>query len=232
LYKDYLVKKNLFIVINLNGEKMKTIFTVLLLLLLCIAGNAQTLDGSWKGKFSGPNGDMELVFTFKVNADTLNGDVTSEMGSLPIENGKVNGNELSFDVNDNGQVISHTGVWDGDTVKLSLPWGDQQMVLNRLKEESKINGKWIGVVSNPQGDMELTFTFKVDGDTLTGTDSSSIGVIELTNRTVNGNDFSFDVDTGGMVIQHKCKYLDDDTIEVIANVMDQEINMKLTRVTQ
>ena len=165
---------------------MKTIFTVLLLLLLCIAGNAQTLDGSWKGKFSGPNGDMELVFTFKVNADTLNGDVTSEMESLPIENGKVNGNELSFDVNDNGQVISHTGVWDGDTVKLSLPWGDQQMVLNRLKEESKINGKWIGVVSNPQGDMELTFTFKVDGDTLTGTDSSSIGVIELTNRTVNG----------------------------------------------
>ena len=211
---------------------MKTIFTVLLLLLLCIAGNAQTLDGSWKGKFSGPNGDMELVFTFKVNADTLNGDVTSEMESLPIENGKVNGNELSFDVNDNGQVISHTGVWDGDTVKLSLPWGDQQMVLNRLKEESKINGKWIGVVSNPQGDMELTFTFKVDGDTLTGTDSSSIGVIELTNRTVNGNDFSFDVDTGGMVIQHKCKYLDDDTIDVVANIMDQEINMKLTRVTQ
>ena len=211
---------------------MKTIFTVLLLLLLCIAGNAQTLDGSWKGKFSGPNGDMELVFTFKVNADTLNGDVTSEMGSLPIENGKVNGNELSFDVNDNGQVISHTGVWDGDTVKLSLPWGDQQMVLNRLKEESKINGKWIGVVSNPQGDMELTFTFKVDGDTLTGTDSSSIGVIELTNRTVNGNDFSFDVDTGGMVIQHKCKYLDDDTIDVVANIMDQEINMKLTRATQ
>ena len=211
---------------------MKTIFTVLLFLLLYVAGNAQTLDGSWKGQFSGPNGDMELVFTFKVNADTLNGDVTSEMGSLPIENGKVNGNELSFDVNDNGQVISHTGVWDGDTVKLSLPWGDQQMVLNRLKEESKINGKWIGVVSNPQGDMELTFTFKVDGDTLTGTDSSSIGVIELTNRTVNGNDFSFDVDTGGMVIQHKCKYLDDDTIDVVANIMDQEINMKLTRVTQ
>ncbi|MCG6915551.1 hypothetical protein LJE86_16710 [bacterium BMS3Abin03] len=211
---------------------MKTIFTVLLFLLLYVAGNAQTLDGSWKGQFSGPNGDMELVFTFKVNADTLNGDVTSEMGSLPIENGKVNGNELSFDVNVNGQVISHTGVWDGDTVKLSLPWGDQQMVLSRVKEESKINGKWIGVVSNPQGDMELTFTFKVDGDTLTGTDSSSIGVIELTNGTVNGNDFSFDVDLQGMIINHKCKYLDDDTIDVIANVMDQEMDMKLTRVTQ
>jgi hypothetical protein len=76
-----------------NGEKMKTIVTVLLLLVVSIASNAQTLDGSWQGKFSGPNGDMDLVFTFKVNADTLNGDATSEMGSLPIENGKINGNE-------------------------------------------------------------------------------------------------------------------------------------------
>ncbi len=70
---------------------MKTIITVLLLLVIGITSNAQTLDGSWKGKFSGPNGDMDLVFTFKVNADTLNGDVTSEMGSLPIENGKITG---------------------------------------------------------------------------------------------------------------------------------------------
>ena len=209
---------------------MKTTFTILLLLVLSIISNAQTLDGSWKGKFSGPNGDMDLVFTFKVNADSLNGDVTSEMGSIPIENGKITGNDFSFDVNVNGQVISHTGVLDGDTVKLSMPFGDQVMVLSRVQEESKIDGKWIGNISSPQGDMELTFTFKVDGDTLTGKNSSAMGENELTNGIVNGNEFSFDVDTGGMVIKHKCKYLDDDTIDVIAIVMDNEMNMKLTRV--
>jgi hypothetical protein len=211
---------------------MKTSITVLLFLVLSITSNAQQLNGSWKGKMSGPNGDIELVFTFTVNADTLSGDVTSEMGSLPIENGKVNGNELSFDVNVNGQVISHTGVLDSDIVKLSFPWMEEPMVLSRVKEESKINGKWIGKVSGPQGDMELTFTFKVEGDTLIGTDSSSIGVIELTNGIVNGNDFSFDIDLQGMKISHKCKYLADDTIDVIANVMEQEMDMKLTRVTQ
>jgi hypothetical protein len=211
---------------------MKTSITVLLFLVLSITSNAQKLNGSWKGKMSGPNGDIELVFTFTVNADTLSGDVTSEMGSLPIENGKVNGNELSFDVNVNGQVISHTGVLDSDIVKLSFPWMEEPMVLSRVKEESKINGKWIGKVSGPQGDMELTFTFKVEGDTLIGTDSSSIGVIELTNGIVNGNDFSFDIDLQGMKISHKCKYLADDTIDVIANVMEQEMDMKLTRVIQ
>ena len=211
---------------------MKTYITVLLLLVLTLTGNAQNLGGSWKGKMSGPNGDMELIFTFKVNADTLNGNVTSEMGTLPIENGKINGNEFSFDVNVNGQVINHTGALDSDIVKLSFPWMEQPIELNRVKEESKINGKWIGVVSGPQGEMELTFTFNVGGDKLTGTDSSSIGVIELTNGVVNGNDFTFDIDLQGMKISHKCKYLNDDTIDVKADVMDQEVAMKLTRTVQ
>jgi hypothetical protein len=211
---------------------MKANITFFLLLILSITINGQTLDGSWKGKFSGPNGDMELVFTFKVNADTLNGDVTSEMGTLAIENGKVNAKDFSFDVNVNGQVINHTGILDGDTIKLNFPWMEEPMALSRIKEESKINGKWVGVVSGPQGEMELTFTFNVNGDTLTGTDSSSIGVIELTNGVVSENDFSFDVDLDGMIISHKCKYLADDTIDVIADVMEQEMNLKLTKVTQ
>jgi hypothetical protein len=211
---------------------MKTSITVLLLLVFSITCNAQNLDGKWKGKMSTPNGDIELVFTFQVNTDSLTGNVSSQMGTLPIENGKVDGNKFSFDVNINGQVINHTGVLDGDTVKLSLPWGDQQMALSRAKEESKINGKWVGKASGPQGDMELTFTFNVNGDTLTGADSSFIGVIPLTNGVVDGNDFSFDVDLQGMKISHKCKYLTDDTISVVTNVMDQEMNMKLTRITK
>ena len=208
---------------------MKTSITVFLLFILFITGNAQNLDGSWKGKMSTPNGDMDLIFTFKVDGDTLSGNVTSEMGTLPIENGKINGNEFSFDVDVNGQVINHTGVLDSNVVKLSLPWADQPMELSRVCKKSKINGKWIGIVNGPQGEMELTFTFKVNGDTLTGTDSSSLGVIDLTNGTVNGNDFSFDVDLNGMIISHKCKYLIGDTIDVVADVMDQKVVMKLTK---
>ena len=209
---------------------MRFCISVFLLLALSLASNAQNLDGGWKGKMSTPNGDMELIFTFKVNADTLSGNVTSEMGTLPIENGKVNENKFSFDVNVNGQVISHTGVLDSDIVNLSLPWTEKPMELTRVNKESKIDGKWIGMVSGPQGEMELTFTFEVKGNTLTGTDSSSIGVIDLTNGIVNGNDFSFDVDLNGMKISHNCKYHANDTIDVVADVMDQKINMKLSRV--
>ena len=211
---------------------MKTYITFLLLLVLTVAGNAQKLDGNWKGKMITPNGDMELLFTFKVDADSLSGNVTSDMGSIPLENGKVNGNEFSFDVNVNGEIYNNKGVLDGDTVKLSSSRMEQSLVLSRVKEESKIDGKWVGKIDNPQGEFELTFTFKVDGNTLTGKSTSPMGDMELTNGVVNGNDFSFDVDAGGMVIKHNCKYLDDDVIEVKVNVMDQDMVMKLTRAAQ
>ena len=211
---------------------MKTYITFLLLLVLTVAGNAQKLDGNWKGKMITPNGDMELLFTFKVDADSLSGNVTSDMGSIPLENGKVNGNEFSFDVNVNGEIYNNKGVLDGDTVKLSLSRMEQILVLSRVKEESKIDGKWVGKIDNPQGEFELTFTFKVDGNTLTGKSTTPMGDMELTNGVVNGNDFSFDVDAGGMVIKHNCKYLDDDVIEVKVNVMDQDMVMKLTRAAQ
>jgi hypothetical protein len=154
------------------------------------------------------------------------------MGTLSLENGKVNGNEFSFDISLNGQVITNNGVLDGDTIKLILPWRPEPMLLTRVIEESKIDGKWIGTVSGPQGDMELTFTFKVDGNKLTGKNSSAMGEIDLTNGIVNGNEFSFDVDLQGMVISHKCKYLEDDSIDVNAAVMDQDVVMKLKRAAQ
>jgi hypothetical protein len=208
---------------------MKTRIAFVLLMMLGITCSAQNIDGKWKGKMTGPNGDMDLLFTFKANADSLSGNVSSEMGTLPVENGKVNGNEFSFNVNVNGQVFRNTGVLDGDTIKLSSPGRDEPVRLSRVKDEAKIDGIWKGKVSGPQGDIELTFTFKVDGNKLTGKSSSSMGEMDLTNGIVNGDVFSFDVDAGGMTISHNCKYLPDDTIEVKANVNGQEMPMKLTR---
>lgn len=104
--------------------------------------------------------------------------------------------------------------------------------LSSINAESKIEGKWLGKISGPQGEFELTFTFKVEGDSLKGSSASSMGEIELTNGVVNGNSFSFDVDVQGMTITHKCTYLSDDTIEDKVTVNDQEMVMKLTRAAQ
>jgi hypothetical protein len=201
-----------------------------MLLTVMTTANAQKLDGTWKGTMSGPNGDFELTFTFKVMGDSLGGNVTSQMGSIPLENGKIHANEFSYDISFNGQTFSSTGAIDGDVVKIKGSRRPEPMVLHRVKEKSKINGKWLGKASGPEGEFELTFTFKVDGDTLTGKNSSAMGEIDLTNGIVNGNEFSFDVDLQGMKISHACTYMDSDSIHMKANIMDQVMDFKLSRI--
>jgi hypothetical protein len=209
---------------------MKTFAAILLLLLGNLTAGAQKLDGIWKGTRSGPNGDFELTFTFKVMGDSLGGEVTSQMGSIPLENGKIHGNQFSYDISFNGQSLSSTGVLEGDVVKITGSRRPEPMILHRVTEDSKINGAWLAKVPGPQGDMELTFTFKVDGNKLVGTDSSAMGSIPLTNGIVQGKEFSFDIEMPDMKISHKCKYLDDDSIEMKANVMEQDMIIALKRV--
>jgi len=114
---------------------MKTSIIFLLFFVFSIAGNAQKLDGNWKGKMTTPNGEFEMMYTFKVHADSLIGNITTPRGTRPFENGKVNGNKFSFDVNFNGHLITNTGVLDGDTIKLSSPRRPEPMLLTRVKEE-------------------------------------------------------------------------------------------------
>ncbi|HOT98716.1 MAG TPA: hypothetical protein PKZ83_16445 [bacterium] len=211
---------------------MKTKTAILLSFVICLAVHAQKLDGNWKGAMTGPNGAFELLYTFKADSNVLSGNATSAMGSLPLENGKVSGNTFSFDVNVNGQVFSNTGVLDGDMIKLTVPMMEQPLVLTRVVEKSKIDGQWIGKISGPQGDMEITFYFTVDGNKLTGKNSTMMGESILINGAVNGDEFSFDVEFQGMTIGHKCRYLNDDTIDVIVVMMGQEMPMKLVRVVQ
>ena len=48
---------------------------VLLTVGLVAFGIAADLDGRWIGEMQGPEGSMEMVFTFKVDGDTLTGSV-------------------------------------------------------------------------------------------------------------------------------------------------------------
>lgn len=99
------------------------------------------VTGDWTAQMSGPNGEMQLTFHFKQEADKLTGNVGSSMGGDPIEisNGKVDGDKISFDVSFNGNTISHEGTVSADEIKLTtkseggqMPDG-MEMTLKRAK---------------------------------------------------------------------------------------------------
>ena len=78
--------------------------------------NAAKIDGKWKTTMN----DMELTFTFKVTGDTFSGSVLSQMGDMPFTNGKIKGDEYTFDIDIQGAKISHKFKLDGDVIKMTV----------------------------------------------------------------------------------------------------------------
>jgi len=57
-----------------------------------------------------------------------------------------------------------------------------------------VDGKYEITVQTPMGPQAGSLVFKTDGNTLTGTSESMMGVSEITGGTVNGNEFQFNVE--------------------------------------
>jgi hypothetical protein len=73
-----------------------------------------------------------------------------------------------------------------------------------------LNGKWTGTITTPDGnDLEVTYNFKVSGDTLTGTAESPAGVVTIDNGKVSGDTFSFKVTVDGNDYPHTGKVYND-----------------------
>lgn len=78
-----------------------------------------------------------------------------------------------------------------------------------------ITGKWVGNVDTPNGPIELTYEFKADGETLTGSVSSAMGTVELTNGKIAGDTLTYEVQIETGKITHEAKVNADGTEIVV-----------------
>lgn len=104
----------------------------ILTLLLTASLFAADITGKWKGTAESPNGTIERTFTFKVDGDKLTGETESQMlGKAAINDGKIDGDNLSFSINANFQgnemKLEYKGKVTGDEIKLTVafPGGGQ-----------------------------------------------------------------------------------------------------------
>jgi hypothetical protein len=119
---------------------MKTIATMLAVLLIALPAIAAPVDGNWSGSVSTPNGDLPVGFSFKAEDDVLKGSMTAPDGtSTPISDGKIDGNVLTFnvDLNFNGNVFSlaYKGVLEGEQIKFTSDFQGQvfEFVVKKVK---------------------------------------------------------------------------------------------------
>ena len=125
---------------------MKTMLYVCAALVMAfgtaLTARAADVTGSWSAEMTTPDGNsFPLQFTFKQDGTTLTGTIQGPQGdAIPISDGKVEADKLSFKVSFNGMTITHDGVInaDGDEIKLSSKSdsGDfpaAEMLLKRVK---------------------------------------------------------------------------------------------------
>jgi predicted regulator of Ras-like GTPase activity (Roadblock/LC7/MglB family) len=114
----------------------KLITATLVLMLSSVAALAADFTGKWTAEVpSRQGGTMTNTFNLKQDGEKLTGSMSTQMGDAEISNGKVEGDNISFDVvrtfNDNKVTLSYAGKADGaDSIKftrtIKMAGGDDQ----------------------------------------------------------------------------------------------------------
>ena len=94
-----------------------------------------------------------------------------------------------------------------------------------------LNGKFSGTITAPDGNQHpLTYTFKVDGDKLTGTLDTEEGTVPIDSGKVSSDNIAFSVTVDGMTYAHKGKYYaQGDSVALDVNFGSTKVHTTLQR---
>ena len=103
---------------------MKNAFASLLVLFFASLGAAADVSGKWSGDVPGRGGDTTpTTFMFKADGDKLTGTMNGSQGELPLEDGKVSGDQIAFSTTlnfgGNSIKILYKGTVSGDQIKMT-----------------------------------------------------------------------------------------------------------------
>jgi hypothetical protein len=100
---------------------------------------AVDVSGVWELTSETPRGTVSRKLTLKQDGDSLTGNLESPMGTVPIQNGSVKGNEIRFTVvrtrGERSLETVYTGTVDGDTARGTLESrrGDVEWTAKRVE---------------------------------------------------------------------------------------------------
>jgi len=100
------------------------VFSAVLMLAAIALVQAAGVDGKWVAQVPGRGGQTrETTFTFKADGTKLTGTVSGMQGEVPIADGKINGDEISFtqtfEAQGNSIKVIYTGKVSGDEIKMT-----------------------------------------------------------------------------------------------------------------
>lgn len=187
---------------------------VLLMTAMAAAAQSASVVGSWDITIESPQGKRDSVLVIKQDAGKLTGAMKSPRGERPLDSVKLEGSDITFVMTANVQgqdmVFTYKGKVEKDSMKGDADFGGfatgswsavphkegaapaPAAAPQAASGANNISGVWSFAVETQAGSGSPTFTFKQDGDNLTGTYKGQFGEAPLTG-TVKGADVKFTV---------------------------------------
>jgi hypothetical protein len=96
-----------------------------------------------------------------------------------------------------------------------------------------LSGVWTGTLKTPDGgEFPLKYTFKADGDKLTGKGETGQGEIPIDGGSVTGSEFSFTVTYNGTEVKNTGKYYADaDSVSLNVDYAGNKMHATMLRAT-
>lgn len=108
---------------------------------LCLSAAAMAADvtGKWAAEMPGRQGaTQKITMDLKQSGTKVTGAIVTPRGEMPIADGKVDGDTISFtqhmEMNGNSMDIAYTGKIDGNTIKFTRGMGDRKTEFTATKQ--------------------------------------------------------------------------------------------------
>ena len=106
--------------------RLSILFIAATALLLPFRASAADINGKWKAEFTTPDGTPRTnTFTLTTEGAKLTGTVAGSQDETPIQNGTVNGDEISFTAERPFGSFTYNGTVNGNEIKFKVTFNDQ-----------------------------------------------------------------------------------------------------------
>ncbi len=194
-------------------KKVFGLISISMMLIACAviaAAQSAGVVGSWEMTTVSPQGERKSMLVIRQEGDKLVAVAKSQAGERKYDSVMVKGDDITMvlTIQFQGQdmKITYTGKISKDSMKGEadfggLAQGDWSAVPHKegammsspsAQSAANISGAWSFAVETSQGSGNPTFTFKQEGEMLTGTYKGTFGEAPL-KGTVKGSDISFTI---------------------------------------
>jgi hypothetical protein len=101
-------------------KSMRFAFVLIAVFALAAVAFAADIAGTWKGTMETPMGPMENTIVLQADGASLTGSVKTDMFEAKVENGKLDGDKVSFEINIEFGKLVYEGTLAEDDLKLNV----------------------------------------------------------------------------------------------------------------